>query len=92
MSQEKKMPAMAIIPVSSSSVRLMPSAARWYSMPSDGTHGTRVIVSISPVLCCTNTVSVIPNPAMAVSSARMRAAPTLPLGSRSRPAAPRNEM
>src|ERR1022692_3777721 len=51
-------------------------------MPSEGIQGTRVTVSISPDRCWTNAVSARANPATAVSSARMRARATLPLGSR----------
>ena len=42
------MPAVAAIPVSSTRTRLIPSAARWYSMPSWGIHGRRATVRSSP--------------------------------------------
>ncbi len=89
-SQEKRTALTAVSPVTSASVRLMPSAARWNSIPSEGTQGTRTMVAKLPAWCAWKNASrLVAKPARAVARAIQRAKKR---GMKSSPNAPANVM
>ena len=80
----------AVRPVTTAITRLMPSAARWYSMPSEGIHGIRATVSkMSPDFAWKNSAIAIVQPAIAVASASQH---DKARGRSSTASAPANEM
>ena len=74
MSHEKRTALTAVSPVTRARVRLMPSAARWNSIPSDGIQGTRTTVAKLPAWCTSKNASrLVAKPARAVARAIQRA-------------------
>src|SRR3984893_12397380 len=72
-SHEKSTALTAVRLVTRASVRLMPSTARWYSIPSIGTQGTRTIVLKVPTsTALKNAAKLTANPPAAVASATQR--------------------